>query len=607
MAKTRASAGFGTLRRHGWAILALLATGCYGGVGEADESESGRASSDNEDPEDDDSVNADTDSAEEESDANASANASADSGDANDSDEPSSECADESVLLATNVPARRLTRFEYDNTVRDLLGDDSSPASALPSEILGNGFGNDANAQSVSTLLVEKYAAVAEDVAQRATQTPEAMTALFPCLGELSDGGSREDEDACATAFLRDFAPRAYRRPVTQDELDELFALQQTLHGSGGFRASIAGVVEAMLQSPDFLYRLEYGVEDGEGRLRPNGYEMASRLSYFLWGSMPDATLFEAAESGELLTNEGVRTHAERMLDDPRARTMVRFFFDNLLPISGLTTLQRDPERYPAYSPTLGALMREETQRLLDHVIFTGDGTWDEALTAPYTFANGPLAAFYELPGVEGDAFQQVPVDTSRRLGVLTHAGVLAGTIHSNETNPVVRGAFLLHKILCVDIPLPMGDILAQVKPPDPDSGATARERYFKHSDDPACRSCHRIMDPVGFSLENYDVIGRWRDTENGVSIDASGELPITGEATNGPIELIRAIARAPQTHTCFARQWANFAYGTTLKHSDCLLSRLAEKFEQAGHHIPTLLVELTQSDAFLYLSREGA
>lgn len=591
-------------RCAGVAALAIpLVSGCYIG---SDRGDSGavHASSDTEGPADEDgSTTSDTgDLAGEDG-----STTEGGSGAMGDEGETPPTCADEAAIFPGDVPIRRLTRFEYNNTVRDLLGDHTAPASALPSEVLGNGFGNDAEAQSVSTLLVEKYAAVAEDMALRATETPAFLAARFPCMGEMVNGASRDAEDACAYEFLREFTPRAYRRPLESDELDELLGLQQALYETGGFQASITGVLEAILQSHDFLYRLEFGVMDPEGRLRPSGHEMASRLSYFLWGTMPDEPLFAAAESGELLTNEGVRAQAERMLADPRSREVLRFFFDSVLPISGLAGLQRDPVRYPAYSPAIGGLMREETQRFLEHVVFDAEGTWDAALTAPYTFANGPLAAFYGLPAVEGDEFVQVPLDTSQRLGVLTQSGVVAGTIHSNETNPVVRGAFLMHKILCFEISLPTGDILAEIKPPDPDSGATTRERYAQHSEDPACVGCHRFMDPVGFSLENYDAIGLWRDSENGIPIDASGALPTTGEAVGGPVELVRAIAGSPDTHACFAHQWANFAYGTKLERSDCVLSRLEETFAEAEHHIPTLLLELTQTDAFLYLAREGA
>jgi hypothetical protein len=330
---------------------------------------------------------------------------------------------------------------------------------------------------------------------------------------------------------------------------------------------------------------------------------MATRLSYFLWGTMPDAELFSAADSGDLLTNDGVRAQAERMLADPRSRTVVRFFFDNLLPISALTALERDEARYPKYSSAIGALMRQETQTFLEHEIFEGPGTWSDALTAPYTFLNEELAAYYGIEGVTGEEFRKVDLDTTQRLGVLTQAGVVAGTIHSNETNPVTRGSFIVQKIMCIPIPLPTGDIAAEVKPPDPDSGATARERFSKHSEDPVCAGCHQLMDPVGLAFENYDPIGLWRDQENGVTIDASGGVPGVAGSANGPVELVQMIAGQPETQACFSLHWANFAYGRTLGSEDeCVTTGIAERFAESGHDIQALLLDLTQSDAFLYL-----
>ena len=506
-------------------------------------------------------------------------------------------CEGDDGSLVDRATLRRLTRFEYNNTVRDLLGDDTLPGNAFPSEEIGNGFGNDADAQPVSSLLVEQYGAVAESVAIRATETPERLAALAPCTATVTDATEVE----CVRTLLADLAPRAYRRPLQDDELDELVALQQTLRADATFAVSIAGVLEMILQSVDFLYRVEHGRLDGDGRVRPTDHEMATRLSYFLWGTMPDDELRAAADAGALSSASDVRAHAERMLDDPRARPMVRFFFDNLLPISGLAALERDDVRYPKYSGAIGALMREETQRFLEHAIFDGTGTWPDALTAEYTFMNAALAEYYGVDGVVGEEFQQVALDTTQRLGVLTHAGVVAGTIHSNETNPVVRGSFLVQKIMCNAIPLPSGDVLAEIKPPDPDSGATARERFSRHSEDPACTPCHMAMDPVGLALENYDAVGLWRDTENGVTIDASDSVPGTEGTIDGPVELVRKIAAAPETHACFAQHWANFAYGRTHDSADaCVQTAVETAFTESGYDVRALLLALTQTDAFL-------
>jgi hypothetical protein len=529
------------------------------------------------------------------------------SGDDGGDDDGVAACGEPGAVLPGRAPLRRLTRFEYNNTVRDLLGDDTNPANAFPSEEIGNGFGNDADAQAVSSLLAEQYSAVAEDVATRATETPAKLATLASCAGDITDSTDTATEEACVAELVDRLAMRAYRRPLADGEAEELVALQQAIRVDATFAISIAAVIEAVLQSPDFLYRVEWGEEDDEGHLRPTGHEMATRLSYFLWGTMPDDELFAAAQSGELRTADGVLAHAARMLDDPRSRPVVRFFFDNMLPISALHQLERDDARYPTYTAQIGVLMREETQTFLEHEIFEGPGTWPGALTADYSFMNEALAQYYGVAGVTGEEFQKVQLDTTQRLGLLTHAGVVAGTIHSNETNPVVRGSFIVQKLMCNTIPLPTGDVLAEVKPPDPDSGATARERYEQHSEDPVCASCHHLMDPVGLALENYDAVGLWRDSENGVTIDASGSVPNTEGTVNGPVELVRKIAEAPQTHACFARQWSNFAYGRTLgPDDDCVTDRIESEFVAADYDIRELLLALTQTDAFLYLPEEA-
>ena len=510
-------------------------------------------------------------------------------------------------IVTERATLRRLTRFEYNNTVRDLLGDDTRPANAFPSEELGNGFGNDADAQPVSSLLAEQYNAVAEDVAERATATPDQLAALASCAADVTAETSPADEDTCARALIEDLATRAYRRPLAAGEADELFELRLAIRDETDFATSIAAVIEAILQSPDFLYRVERGVRDEEsGRLRPTGHEMATRLSYLLWGTMPDQALLNAAGSGELLTADGVLAHATRMLDDERSRPVIRFFFDNMLPISSLADLERDAELYPTFTAEIGALMREETHAFLEHEIFEGPGTWSHALTAPYTFVNQTLAEYYGIEGVVGDEFQQVPLDPSQRLGLLTQAGVVAGTIHSNETNPVVRGAFIVRHLMCKKIPLPTGDVLEEVKPPDPGSGATARERYSQHSEDPACSGCHTFMDPVGLAFENFDPVGLWRDQENGVTIDASGSVPGVEGAAAGQVELVQLIASSADTQACFAENWANFAYGRTRDaEHECTQEHLEERFTATDHDIRELLLALTQTDEFLYLPEE--
>jgi hypothetical protein len=331
---------------------------------------------------------------------------------------------------------------------------------------------------------------------------------------------------------------------------------------------------------------------------------MATRLSYLFFGTAPDATLRAAARTGELLTAQGVLTQATRMLEDPRSHNVVRFFFDNLLPINGLTDLTRDKTQFPTFSPAIGAAMHEETQLFLEYEIFSGPGTWPSALTAPYTFVNDALAAFYGIPGVTGAMFRKVALpDTTQRLGVLTQGGVMAGTVTTNHSNPVLRGSFIVNKLMCMHIALPTDPaILDQVKVPDETSGATARERFSKHSQQPICASCHKFLDPLGFALENYNPVGLYRTQENGVTIDASGSVPGTTGTLNGPVELVRKLAESTDVQYCFSTHWLNFAYGRKVGQGDeCVKAAVEVAFQKSGFNVKQLLLALTQTDAFLY------
>ncbi len=499
------------------------------------------------------------------------------------------------------APMRRLTRFEYNNVARDILADSSLPANALPSEELGNGFGNDADAQEVVPALVEQYVTVAETMAATAT-APGKFSTLFPCAASVPDAAA---EAACARTIAETFTPKAWRRALVAGEADGLVTLFTGVRAANDFPTSVAAMLEAIFQSPEFLYKPEFGIGVA-GRTdvkQPTGDEMATRLSFLFWGSAPDDALRAAAAAGQLSNPDGVRTQAQRLLADPKAREVVRFFFNKLLPIESLAALERDATQYPKFSSKIGSLLKQETQTFLENEIFNGPGTWPGVFTAKYTYVNQDLAAFYGLTGVTGDAFQKVALDPStHRGGLLTQAGVMAGPIHSNNANPVVRGSFVVQKLMCQVIPKPTGDIAAMVTPPDPNSAATARQRFTTHSSNPVCRGCHVNMDGFGFALENFDPIGQWRDSENNVTIDASGDTPILG-TFNGPFELQAALAASEQVQNCFASQWMNFGYGRTLSDAEsCGVESVRTQFKAKNYNVQELLLALTQSEAFLTL-----
>src|SRR5258708_2896996 len=347
-------------------------------------------------------------------------------------------------------PIRRLTRFEYSNTVRDLLGDTTRAGDLPPPEQKGNGFSNGAASITTTRVLVDAYRSVAHELALRGTADPAALTRLTAC------DTTRSGEDACATQFIATFGARAFRRPLDGSESAAMLGVYQAGRVSGTYADGLAAVIEMALQSPQFLYRVELGTPaEGTPIARPTSYEMASRLSYLLWGSMPDARLLDVAKTNQLDTKEQVLAQAKTMLADPRARDVVRFFHDTLYGVGGLDGLQRDATFFPTYTPDLASLFRQETEHFVDNIIWDGAGDFGTLMSAPFTFLNGPLAKFYGVPGVAGDAFQRVALDPARRGGVLTQASLLTITTPGSHNNPVVRGKLLYTKILCGQVPDP--------------------------------------------------------------------------------------------------------------------------------------------------------
>jgi len=526
-------------------------------------------------------------------------------------------------------PIRRLTTYEYDNTVRDLLGDTTSPGSLLPAQTDSkeNWFGNDADYQSVPDTLIEKYQSISADIAARATANTAALGRLHSCAAKTL---AASDEEACARSIATAIAPRAYRRAAVSGDIDDLVSLYRSVRALSStvtFASGVAAMLEAVLQSPEFLYRVEFGTTAAESAAvkRVTGREMATRLSYLLWQTMPDAKLFQAADAGELDTNDGVLAQAKKLLDDPKSHATLAFFFDNFLPIPDLAGLSREPDLFPTWSPSIGAAMRNEVQRVLEHEIFEnteptgsyGAGSWPAILTSNYTFVNQALFSFYGASAfasgsqVTGTDFKKVLLNTDQRLGLLTLGGIMAGGTTSNRTNPVLRGIFVVNRVMCADLELPVGLAPPQI---DPYSGKTARERVAKHSQDAFCAGCHKIIDPLGLPFENYDAIGlyrtseKWTDPNTNITydtaIDASGSVPgVIGTAKNA-VELVRILATADTTQECFASHWMHFAYGRSLDETDaCNQQSLRNAFKASGYNVKQLVLALTQTDAFLYRS----
>jgi hypothetical protein len=506
-------------------------------------------------------------------------------------------------LCVVDTPIRRLTRFEYNNTVRDLLGDTTNPADILPPEEEVAGFNNQAAALTTSDLLIEQYMKVAEGVSTRAVQNLGAIMA--DCDPDI-DG-----QDVCAIAFIENFGKRAFRRPLSDAEstrFKSLFDWAVNDADLGRFEDGIQLVIEAALQSPSFLYRAEVGQDTPmEGDIIPfTSWEMATKLSYMLWNTMPDDELFAAAAADELRTKEQIAAQAARMVEDEKARDLIRNFHTQWLLLTHLDSVTKDTSVYPDFRAALRQLWKEEVQRFIEHVILEGDGKLETLLTADFSFMNEELASFYGqdvLDSVTGNDFRRVQLDPTRRAGLLSSAGLMATHANLNQSSPVFRGKFVREQLMCDTLPLPPNDLV--IEPPELDPNKTTKEQFEEIGANPSCAGCHSLMNPIGFIFEHYDGVGLWRDEQNGKAIDATGEVVATEDidgSYDGAVELAYALAGSSQVQECVASQWFRFAYNRTVTQEDaCSMEQLTQAFADSGYDIKALLVALTQTNAFLY------
>jgi len=326
---------------------------------------------------------------------------------------------------------------------------------------------------------------------------------------------------------------------------------------------------------------------------------MASRLSYLLWGSTPDPTLLLAASQGGLRTRAEIEAQARRLLADGRARDVVRYFTFQLM---GLHDVRYLPNLgvNAGFTQEIADLILEETRLYIDEITWRGPGDLQALLTSPISFLNGPLAAFYGVPGVTGDGFTKVSLDPARRGGLLTQPSILARTSNGLSSSPSKRGLLVLGQILCA----PIVSAPVNVPPPALSTTLTTRERYQEATSSAPCALCHMHFDPVGFAFEHYDAVGRWRDTENGRPIDARGELFQTDArgSFDGAVALAQRLAAGQDARACYVGKWMGFAYGRAETADDaCSRRLLMDAFAASNGNIPELLIALTQTDAFVF------
>jgi hypothetical protein len=499
--------------------------------------------------------------------------------------------------LASMSEARRLSRAELDHTLRDLLGDDRNTASRYLAEDLFAPYDNDYTTQLASGALIDSLERMAEDVARHVLADPTLHDRLVICTP------SGPGDAQCFRRVVEDFAPRAFRRPLRDGEVDRYltllaFATEDNPDVDNDFDTAVELFVRAVLQDPEFLYRIEVGSADPDtGAFALTDHEIATRMSYLLWGTTPDATLLAAADAGELVEAERRRALATTMLDDPRARAQVQRFHAMWL---GYRSLPHDA--------TLTAAFSRETGALLERIVFDEPHSYLELFDFAQTFLDDALADHYGLPRPAGG--QGWVTYDDGRAGLLSHGSVLSAFGKFSDTSPTQRGILVRTRLMCQHIDSPPANVNADQPPAGQMDAVCKYDRYAQHRSSGSCAACHSQMDPIGFGLENYDLAGRFREHDEGLPecvISGEGELVGVG-AFSGPAELGALLVDSGIVEACVVRQLLQFGIGRALEGNEHeAAAALAAQFADADYDLTRLLVELVAGEPFAHkLEPEG-
>ncbi len=495
--------------------------------------------------------------------------------------------------VSVSTPIRRLSRREYNNTVADLIGDKTAPAAGFPPELITTGFDTAADASMLNEGIVDNYLDAAQVLAQ-------AGAANLPAL--LGCDPATKGEDVCAGQFITGFGRRAFRRPLTPEEQGRYQALYAATKKTAGFATSIELVLRAFLLAPQFMYRVETGNQPGPrpGLLKPTPYEMATRLSYFIWGSAPDDELLAAADAGRLATAEQVAAQAQRLLAHDNGGRLIRSFYGQLLGLGRLADLSRGP----LFSARLASAMQQEIDLYFDTMIRKRKATWPELLTSPVGFVNTDSAPVYGMSGVSGLQLREIARPADRYRGFLTMPAFLTMRALPNQGSPILRGKFIREKILCQHIPDPPPNVDTKLAPAD--ATTTARQILeAKTQTVQPCMTCHTLLNPPGFAFGNFDQIGAWNVTDaEKRNIETGGSLEGTDvDGTfKGHLDLIDKLAKSEETASCVGKVWFRYAMARMESVDDgCIQRDLLETFKASKGDIQQVLLKLVTTDAFLY------
>jgi hypothetical protein len=491
----------------------------------------------------------------------------------------------------------KVTNFEFANSLHDLLGN-AAPLPAVEPDLLIGGFATvGASSVAISPAGVGLYESAITSATTYAFADATRAAAVLPCVPTAMT------DTACLTRVVTTFGRRAFRRPLTAAETMRFVTLATTIGNQAGSTVLIAlrHTAAAILQSPTFIYRVELGAPsaaDGQ-RLKYNSFEVASRLAATLWASVPDEPLLDAAAQDALATPDGIGAQAQRMLGDARVHRAMAAFVDQLYDAKRLNESEKDPQMFPTWTETLRAAMQQELELRFDDMVFTQKGDFLDLFDSGATFVNNELARYYGVPEAATDVFHKVELPAaSQRVGLLGAGAILAGHGYPQRTSPTARGKFINEMVLCRTVPPPPPGV-----PPFPEAAGTnttARQRLTVHRSDAKCASCHAVMDPIGFGLENFDTAAKFRTLDNGQPVDASGDLD--GEKFTDLATLGAALRKEAVTLPCLvSKMYANALGRTPIELDSAAIDRLTSPFA-SSHHIDELLVNLVTSDSFRFV-----
>ena len=502
------------------------------------------------------------------------------------------------ALKAPSVAIRRLTHSQYNNTVRDLLGDRSAPANQFPTEDFINGFKNQYQAQSLSPILMDAYSNAAEKLAKTAFRNG-LPAALIPC----------KPSAACRAEFIRRFGLRAFRRPL---ELREFARYEALFLKQPNFAAGAQIVVEAMLQSPDFLFRMDSSINP---KRKP--YAAASRLSYALWDTMPDAALLEAAAKDGFNTPAGVEKIARGMLENPKAHQALDEFVSEWLRFDRALNATKDRTRFREFSPETLFAMTQETRFFISDLVWN-DRNFMDLYTADYGYMNADLAKLYGVPAPAADYERVAFPANSERAGLLGQALFLSLTAKPDETSPTARGLFVREQLLCQHVPDPPPGVNTNLPEVTEDKPKTNRDRMSEHTSNETCARCHSLIDPIGFGFEKFDAIGARREklelifrTGEGekrkagkkmqIDLDTTGKVAgIPDSAFSSPKELGNILAKSGICQECVVKQYFRYIAGRTETLGDRqVILRVAEDFRNSNFRFKELIVKMVLAREF--------